>query len=442
MLLNNVLGFIHKYTEQIYNNSVILKNLDKLIYLLILITYVLSAFVNSDSIGYCAIVLLALSTIRVIFNPNDNFKIERFELFLLLYFLILIITLAGSSLFYLSLKGLMKTLVYIGFYISVVHHLKYNKQNILPILITISCCSAFESFVGISQSFAKVEEISGWQDISNINPEEVINRVYGTLLPLNPNLLGGYFVMSIPASIGLFSYYLYEKKYILSAVFGIFAATSCTTLFLTGCRGAYIGLFFIIISVFLISLKILWSKYKKLLLTISSALTAITTLLLMAITPLRVRIFSIFAMRNDSSNSFRFNVYRSSFQMFKDNWLLGIGHGNQNFREIYGLYMKTGFDALSSYNIYLELAVETGILGLICFIGFLVTLIYDGIKFILNKTDIKSIIITSVPLLTFIGTMVHGIVDTVFFRPQLQLIFWSMCAILSNQLYSNKEITI
>jgi hypothetical protein len=45
--------------------------------------------------------------------------------------------------------------------------------------------------------------------------------------------------------------------------------------------------------------------------------------------------------------------------MFKDNWLLGIGVGNQNFREIYGLYMKTGFDALSAYNIYLETAVES-----------------------------------------------------------------------------------
>ena len=56
--------------------------------------------------------------------------------------------------------------------------------------------------------------------------------------------------------------------------------------------------------------------------------------------------------------------------MFKDNWLLGIGVGNKNFREIYGLYMKTGFDALSAYNIYLETAVESGIFALIAFLGF------------------------------------------------------------------------
>lgn len=105
------------------------------------------------------------------------------------------------------------------------------------------------------------------------------------------------------------------------------------------------------------------------------------------VSALRLRFLSIFAMRNDSSNSFRFNVYHSAVQMFKDNWLLGIGVGNKNFREIYGLYMKTGFDALSAYNIYLETAVESGIFALIAFLGFLFTLSKDAVSFILNSTD-------------------------------------------------------
>ena len=67
--------------------------------------------------------------------------------------------------------------------------------------------------------------------------------------------------------------------------------------------------------------------------------------------------------------------------MFKDNWLLGIGVGNQNFREIYGLYMKTGFDALSAYNIYLETAVESGIFALLAFLSFVATLLTSvGVK--------------------------------------------------------------
>lgn len=435
MFLNKVLKFFHSYTEKFFKNSLILQNIDKIIFPFILITFILSVFVNTDIIGYFAITVFTLTIIRIIFTPDDKLKCEAFELFLLGYFMLLLISLAGSSLFLLSFKGFMKTFIYLGFYLSVAHHLKHNKKNIIPILIVISGCVLFESFTGLLQSFAKVDEISGWQDVSNLNPEEVITRVYGTLLPLNPNLFGGYLVMTIPAALGLFGYYFYEKRYLISAVFGLTSLISCTVLFLTGCRGAYIGLFAIFCSLFLLSVKLFWKEYKKICIIVSSTFAAISVFAICAVTPLRVRVLSIFAMRNDSSNSFRFNVYKSSFQMFKDNWLVGIGQGNQNFREIYGLYMKTGFDALSAYNIYLETAVENGIFALIMFLGFLITLLKDGITSLIKTDNIKYIILISIPVLSIIGTMVHGMVDTVFFRPQLQIVFWTMCAILSNLIY-------
>ncbi|MCD8377568.1 MAG: O-antigen ligase family protein, partial [Candidatus Gastranaerophilales bacterium] len=342
----------------------------------------------------------------------------------------------GSTLLYLSIKGFFKTCIYISFYIAVVHHLKYNAKNILPIMVTIALCVSSQSLIGISQSFGHVAEISGWQDVSNLNPEEVITRVYGTLLPLNPNLLGGYFVMCVPVVIGLCGYYLYEKKYIYAGIFGILSVLCTVVLFLTGCRGAYVGLFAVLITLVIVSFKFFKNNYKKLYISFVSSMTALGTFALFAVTPLRVRILSIFAMRSDSSNSFRFNVYKSSVQMFKDNWLLGIGQGNQNFREIYGLYMKTGFDALSSYNIYLETAVEGGIFALFAFLGFLLTLVYNAFKYIKNSEDLKNIILVAAPLLSIIGAMVHGMVDTVYFRPQNQIIFWTMTAILSNRLYS------
>lgn len=117
--------------------------------------------------------------------------------------------------------------------------------------------------------------------------------------------------------------------------------------------------------------------------------------------------------------------------MFKENWLLGIGVGNKNFREIYGLYMRTGFDALSAYNIFLEIAVESGIFALIAFLGFAITLLVDGAKIILKSTDVRKVIFLSGAAISIFAVMVHGLVDTVFFRPQIQFIFWTMCAIIS-----------
>ena len=115
--------------------------------------------------------------------------------------------------------------------------------------------------------------------------------------------------------------------------------------------------------------------------------------------------------------------------MFKDNWLLGIGVGNQNFREIYGLYMRTGFDALSAYNIYLETAVESGIFALIAFLAFIITNIYKAIKYIFKHKDIDSIYL-AIAVISLSGILIHGLVDTVFFRPQIQFIFWIMIGII------------
>jgi putative inorganic carbon (HCO3(-)) transporter len=117
--------------------------------------------------------------------------------------------------------------------------------------------------------------------------------------------------------------------------------------------------------------------------------------------------------------------------MAKDNWLFGIGVGNQNFREIYGLYMKTGFDALSSYSVFLEMAVESGVFALIAFLLFLFVFGKKALEFILASRDLKLSVIVTVSLISVTAVMVHGLVDTIFFRPQVQFIFWSMVAFVS-----------
>ena len=153
-------------------------------------------------------------------------------------------------------------------------------------------------------------------------------------------------------------------------------------------------------------------------------------LLIFSKSSLRARILSIFAMRSDSSNSFRFNVYNSCIDMFKDNWVLGIGVGNQNFREIYGLYMKTGFDALSAYNIYLETAVESGVFALISFLAILGINLSRAIHYVKRKNNINSIYL-AIAIISVSGILIHGFVDTVFFRPQIQFVFWIMMGIIT-----------
>ncbi len=417
--------------KYLYNNSLFLQNIDAFIFVSMLAVLFVSTFLSSDYIGFIALITMFLTFIKILTQKGEKFSFNHFEIFLVAYFMLVIVSLAGSTLFELSLKGFLKTFIYIGFYFSVAHYLKHNLNKVFWLLLAVAVCVSFESVIALMQNFAHVEAISTWQDTTGYNPEEIMTRVYGTLKPFNPNLLGGYFVSGISSIFGLCAYFILNKKYKRAVVALILSLLAIFALFATGCRGAYLALMLNFVCIFIISAKFLWQKYKKVYVSLISTAVTVFTFALVCITSLRLRFLSIFAMRNDSSNSFRFNVYQSSLEMFKDNWLLGIGVGNKNFREIYGLYMKTGFDALSAYNIFLEIAVESGIFALIAFLGFLFVLVKDAVKIILNSLDFEKVIFASVALISVLSVMFHGFVDTVFFRPQIQFVFWTMVAVIS-----------
>ena len=129
--------------------------------------------------------------------------------------------------------------------------------------------------------------------------------------------------------------------------------------------------------------------------------------------------------------------------MFCDNWILGIGAGNQTFREIYGLYMLTGFDALSTYSVPLEIAVESGIFGLLAFVVFIGWFLYDAFCFVKSNNGTngladKAIVASSILLI--LGVLTHGLFDTIYFRPQVQFLFWTMIATASSVITQKQHI--
>lgn len=436
-MFNKVFKFSQSKLSYLYENSLFLQNIDKFILPFILLTLGVSTFMNSDAIGFFGLIVMFLTLVKMFTNPKSQAEFNRFEIWIVAYFMLVMVSLFGSTLFALSLKGFFKTFVYIGYYFSVAVYLKDNRKSIPWLLGAIAVCTAGESVVGFLQSFVHPEAISTWQDTSRLNPEDVLSRVYGTLKPLNPNLFGGYLVCGFPAVLGSVLYFVNRKHFKLALGALIFTFLGVYTIFQTGCRGAYLALMLIFGCAFLLSAKFFWKTYKKIYLSVIGAVVGLFLFAVTFVGALRHRFLSIFAMRNDSSNSFRFNVYHSAVEMFKDNWLLGIGVGNKNFREIYGLYMKTGFDALSAYNIYLETAVESGVFALIAFLGFVVTMSINAVKFILRSTDMEQVIFASISIIAIWAVMFHGLVDTIYFRPQLQFMFWTYVAVIST-LLSNR----
>ncbi len=419
--------------------------LDKITFGVLILLLVASCFVGTGMLGALSFVFILLNAVRVLINKGEKVEFSVLDCAVFVYFLFAFVSLMGSSLFLASLKGFLKMILYIAFYFSFVQWFKMNKSKIKWLLLVVAGVVVFEAVIAILQNMAGVQAISGWQDMSAINPEDVIARAYGTLKPYNPNLLAGYLVAGIIPISYFLSMGLLKKNVNLIAVSAVSLALCALAIFYTGCRGAYIALFaFIAVTLYGIYYYVqnykggfskLKKRYKNLIFASCAAVFAFVFL-----NPaIYKRIFSIFAFRGDSSISFRMNVYSSSYEMFLNNPFIGIGLGNQNFRETYGLYMKTGFDALSAYNIFLETACEMGIFGLLAFCAIFGLVFFGAYKYVKTNAIREDKILVLLSSLGLLLLASHGLIDTVFYRPQIHILFWIFVAIVNVFAFSKAE---
>lgn len=330
-----------------------------------------------------------------------------------------IISTFSSYFFKESLLGLFKMLVFIGaYFIFKITTQNISKNNYLSIWLTILFCSWFVSIYGIYQYFIGVEPLATWSDPS-IENQRV--RVYSTLG--NPNLLAGYLLAILPVNFIL--PFQFNFKTVNKLLFIIFGIITLVCIILTGSRGGLLGLVAMFLTTGIVALCYFF-KTKRFNLAIPAFIFGfILILTLIFMFPNLVERFStIFNLREHSSNNYRVNVWISSLAMLRDNFMLGIGPGNTTFRLVYGIYMRSGFEALSAYNIFLEYCIELGIFGLFLFISIFSVTFLKLHDFFWNKKNTFSIAI----VLSIIAIAVHGMADTVLFRPQIFLPFWFLLA--------------
>ena len=399
-------------------------------------TLVVSTFASTEIIGLVSALVPVFVVLKVLMTKGEKVELERCNFYLLIYLLICLISNFTSSMLPQSLYGFMKTLIYFAFYFALCQFLKNKKNFILPILAVIAVLLSVECVIASLQNAIGVQNISTWQDTSYVNPEDVLTRVYGTLKPYNPNLFAAYLIAGFPAVLAFFAICIKKCK-IKSTIISLIWVLICVfVIFLTGCRGAYIALFVTLLGIILASYQVIFNDFNsERLKSLWKSVLAFCTVGGLGFLALNHgilhRIMSIFILRGDSSTSFRMNVYNSAIQMFQDNWLCGIGVGNKVFREIYGLYMLSGFDALSCYCVFLEMAVESGILSLLAYLMFLGSLLFAGFRKFVQSKDYNYKVLLFISFISVIAVMFHGLVDTVYFRPQIQYLFWTMAAILT-----------
>ena len=326
-----------------------------------------------------------------------------------------------------AFKGLLKLLSYLGVYALMRQLLETAPQWWNRIVAALLAGELVSAVIAIRQLYGDTSELARWADPNSVADGTI--RVYGPLE--NPNLLAGYLIPILPlAVVALLRWRSWPQRLFAGAALLLGAAA----LFLSYSRGGWLGM---LAGLGLLGLLLvlrqtrswppLWRRLFPLLL-ISVGIAALV-IAVTQIEPLRIRVMSLMAGRQDSSNNFRINVWLAVLEMIQERPWLGIGPGNSAFNLIYPLYQQPKFNALSAYSVPLELLVEGGIPGLLAGLGLLQASVRRGLAQLKGESSWAMPALAAVAAIA--GLCVQGATDTIFFRPEVQMTGWFCLATLS-----------
>ena len=281
-----------------------------------------------------------------------------------------------------------------------------NKKQFKFILYVFSIAAVITAFYGLYQYMFGDLYSQAWLDKEMF--EDIKMRVYSTFE--NPNVYGEYLILAIPIIVGL----LWTEKGIFKKLFWLGSlGVTMLALALTFSRGCWLG---IILAIGLLAIMI---DRRFILLGI------VALLFLPFVLPESIinRFLSIGNM-GDSSTSYRVYIWMGTLAMLADYWFSGIGLGITSFNTIYPIYSYNNISAPHSHNLYLQLVVEFGIVGLIVFLGMLYNFYKETIISICKKRNI----LTSSLIAGVSGFMLQSMFDHTWYNYRVVLIFWIIIA--------------
>ncbi|HBL12241.1 MAG TPA: putative bicarbonate transporter, IctB family [Cyanobacteria bacterium UBA11162] len=404
--------------------------------LLVALVFTLAPFVPNAIVGILLAMAggfwLFLTVSDETFEPSVvSRQVTPIHLLVLLYWSIATVATALSLVKEDAAKGLVKLTLYLLFFALMARVLRSPRLRSLIIGIFLHI-SLIVSIYGIRQWFFGAEELATWTDPTSSSAN--VTRVYSYLG--NPNLLAGYLLPAVALSLGaIFAWQRGLPKALAVTMFVVNSAC----LILTYSRGGWIG-FVSCLFVFLVLLVYWYSTQLPpglrpwAMPVLLGSCAGIMALAVLFVEPVRDRVSTIFVGREDSSNNFRMNVWSAVIEMIRDRPILGIGPGNNAFNKIYPLYQSPKYTALSAYSIFLEVAVETGLIGFSCFLWLLIVTFNRGMQQLTRLRDLVNPqgfwLIAAIA--TMAGMLSHGLVDTVWYRPEVSTLWWLMVAIIAS----------
>ncbi|AFZ03720.1 IctB family putative bicarbonate transporter [Calothrix sp. PCC 6303] len=401
---------------------------------LLSLVYGLAPFVSTEIIGLLLVACIGFWLLLTISDTPTNINsptITPIHLIIFLYWGVAVAAAALSPVKKAALGDLRNFTLYILLFVVCARVLKTPRFRSFLIALYLHV-SLFVSIYGVRQKFFGAAQLATWVDPES--PLAKNTRVYSYLG--NPNLLAGYLLPAIVLSlIAIFAWQRLALKFL--ALTMLIVNLACFRF--ADSRGAFIGIA-VAAVVLIVGLRYWYSRYLPpfwrtwLIPMFFAGLIGAFAIGYEMSDVFKLRINSMFAGSKDSSNNFRIQVWNAVFKMIRDRPILGIGPGHASFNSMYPFYQIRRFTALSSYSVFLEHIVEMGFIGLSAFL-WLLTIIFNTAIIQLrrfraeNTVDGLWIIGAIASLVAMLG---HGLVDTVWYRPAINTLWWFMAAIIAS----------
>ena len=355
--------------------------------------------------------------LHVIADKEFTFVKNSMNTFVMFFILALLWGCINSFSYAASASQAAVHISFILFYFVVVNTIRTGKQ--WTALVKLFLISAFVvALYGIMQNFLGVNSTESWLDEEMFQDIEV--RVYSFFN--NPNVLGEFLVMTIPLTAAVIWGKIREEH---KALFGFILLSMAACMIFTWSRGAWLGVF-IACALFFVIMDKRWVFVGILALLVLPLL-----LVLSGNTAILERLLSV-GNTSDSSTAYRVAIWQAAVKMIRDFWISGIGIGSEAFKMVYPVYSLAGADfALHSHNLYLQIWVEMGVIG----IGSLLAMTVMFIKQVFSsnvikqrKTDSKAKIVLALGA-GFLGFMFQGLTDYVWYNYKILMIYWIIIAL-------------
>ena len=348
---------------------------------------------------------------------KQPFSTDRLTIvFFGLFFAASAISIINSVSFNASFQGIIKLIKYILIFLVCSEEIR-DKKHISRIIIAI--CSG----VCLVAVDALWQMVFGYDFIRHNAMQSAVGLPRPTAAFPNPNVFGIYMAALTPLIFGLTFFYFKGKSKLLMLIVSVL---SLLGVYLSLSRGAGLGVY---LAILFLSI----ANKKKLLTSVLAGILIVFPFVM----PKNIKQWAKEVNYNPvvfMCNQDRISIYNNAINMIKHHPFIGVGLNT--FSKNYGKY-KTAqaekyahtADTIYAHNIYLQMAGETGLLGLAAFLLFLFQVFRQAFNTSRELNDKYLKIIGLSLVACVIAFLVNGLTETSLYYPRVVMVFWYLIGV-------------